>query len=389
MAGQNTEKGIKWWIRFAIIPIAAVIVAALLDRFLNPPPPTPTPTPIPPTATATHMATPTPTASHMPTPTATPTIPAPPPVAKVPRPSGIVVDPQERLLYVNAWDNNSTYVVDGTTHNVIKTIHVGKRPFGIDMNPNTGKVYVANFDSSTVSVISTSTKAVIKTIPLGANQEPCHVAVNPDSNRVYVALHGGGSVAIIDGGSDTLLNKKNMGKGTFGVAVNRNTNVVYVANRDAGNVVMMDGGTGNILGAVKPGGAPFAVAVNRGTGRFYVTYAPKGNNPSRLAVYEGNGSFVTSLGLGNGGGPNSLGTEWVNVNSDANRVYVTNSYDNTFYMINGNTSKVDMLMTQADGIGVRPSGIGVNASLCRVYVGNFMSDTVIAIDDPGCLATLH
>ncbi|MBC8262705.1 MAG: hypothetical protein H8E47_01090, partial [Anaerolineales bacterium] len=63
-----------------------------------------------------------------------------------------------------------------------------RHPKGIAVYPRTHKVYVASRDNDSLYVLDGST-----------------LTVNPDTNRVYVTLHGINGVAVISGATDTAI----------------------------------------------------------------------------------------------------------------------------------------------------------------------------------------
>ena len=57
---------------------------------------------------------------------------------------------------------------------MIDTIRVGKSPTELDINPNNNLLYVANFKNDTVSVINSTTNSVIDTIRVGKSPRVRH-----------------------------------------------------------------------------------------------------------------------------------------------------------------------------------------------------------------------
>jgi len=138
-------------------------------------------------------------------------------------PTGIEIDSDNHIAYVDNFGERSVSLIDTVSDTVIGIIQVGIHPAGLDFNPATNRLYVANQGSGTVSIIDTEINAVIATVATGIT--PFEVAANPNTNRAYVANVGSGTVSVIDGmpGSptenqviDTITGFSN----NFGVALN-------------------------------------------------------------------------------------------------------------------------------------------------------------------------
>lgn len=56
-------------------------------------------------------------------------------------------------IYVANGGDGTVSVIDGKTHAVTATVHVGHGPQGVAADPQTHTVYVTNFNDGTVSVI--------------------------------------------------------------------------------------------------------------------------------------------------------------------------------------------------------------------------------------------
>jgi YVTN family beta-propeller protein len=122
-------------------------------------------------------------------------------------PSALCSNPADNKVYCanqgsdqGEFDSTVT-VIDGTTNEVIATVHVGCNPAALCYNPRNNKVYCANTGdptyspSTTVTVIDGATNGVIATI--GVGRTPCALAYNPTQNRVYVANYEGSSISVL------------------------------------------------------------------------------------------------------------------------------------------------------------------------------------------------
>ncbi|NOZ49533.1 MAG: DUF11 domain-containing protein [Chloroflexi bacterium] len=339
---------------------------------------TPTPTPTP-TRLPTYTPTRTPTPFDTPTVTPTPSGPFILEVPELSHPKGVAVDKHRNIIYVSSRDNNSVYVVSGTTDLVIDKIPVCNEPFGLDVNTVTHKLYVACFADGVVDVINTNINWVIGTIPVGP--EPSWVAVNEVTNRIYVTTHGNNGVVEIRGGDDTRQRIEGVGAGVFGIAVNENLNRIYVTSRDEGTVSTIDGLTMGRIDSqrVYPGGErdhPYGLGFNPASNRLYVTYTDNGFL-TKVGVYQttsGGLIRLTTLTVPDGGNdaPGVLG-----VNSVKNHIFVPNSGSNSLTVINGASNHIITTLSFAPDL----FGIDVNPWTNRVYAGSRAVNQLWVIPD--------
>jgi gliding motility-associated-like protein len=121
-------------------------------------------------------------------------------------PTGVLVNPNGKYLYVaNTYDNNIS-VFNTATNLLVTKIPVGTGPLGIAFSPDGQTLYVSNSgDNSTsklapgsVSVINLSNNKVITTIPLGGSTYPLGISVTPDGKQVYVVNDNTNNVSIIN-----------------------------------------------------------------------------------------------------------------------------------------------------------------------------------------------
>ena len=83
------------------------------------------------------------------------------------KPKDILLDLEERRLYVAGGRANAVFVLDPGTLQVQKRIPVGKRTWGLAMSSDGQRIFTTDGVSGTVSVIDTSKDEVIKTIEVG------------------------------------------------------------------------------------------------------------------------------------------------------------------------------------------------------------------------------
>jgi PQQ-dependent catabolism-associated beta-propeller protein len=83
------------------------------------------------------------------------------------KPVGLVLSPDEKILYVATGRGNGVAVIDAVSGTHLASIATGERVWGIALSRDGRKLYAANSLSNTISVIDTATRKVLRTIPTG------------------------------------------------------------------------------------------------------------------------------------------------------------------------------------------------------------------------------
>ena len=333
------------------------------------PPLTPTPTR---TATRTPQFVP-------PTLTPTPTPVQPIVTATVVRPNGLsgpnalVVDRSNNTLWVVSRNSGDVYPLALDTLRVMTPIHVGTQPFGADVL--NGLLYVANYQSGMLARVNAATRS--RVLPdIGLGDEPSWVAGDPRTGRVWVALHHGSGVSAVLYAS--VWNKFDTGPGAFAAVVDPVRRLVYVGNRDSQDVTVLDADSGDRIRTLDPGGSPFGMAINDATGTLYVLHGPAGGGcpVTRLAIYDPTGVKLRDVAVGD-----SCDGGWIDVNPNNGRVYVAATARNEVWVLESN-GDVRAILGAAAGIGRQPLGLVVDPPTARVFVGNYLDNSIAVIYDP-------
>ena len=282
-------------------------------------------------------------------------------------------------------------VINGLTNTVDATITVGVRCRFLLINPVTNKIYVTNRHDNTVSVINGATNTVTTTIAVGSH--PTYGDINIVTNRIYVVNNGNGqgtTMSVIDGNTDTVVATVTVGNYPQGAAVNPVTNKIYVSNYCGnqfgcnatpapGTVSVVDGATNTVTDTVTVGVAPQVIFVNQATNKVWVlnlcgstlSCDITGDNSQVIgSVTQIDGATLATTTANTGKGAGALA-----LNSVANKVYVSNSTDNTETFIDGVT-----LGTTTVGVGLTPFDVEVNPVTNKIYVCNNGDGTETVID---------
>ncbi|MDN5939898.1 MAG: beta-propeller fold lactonase family protein, partial [Salinisphaera sp.] len=100
------------------------------------------------------------------------------------RPRGMVVSPNDELVYVAAGVAGQIDVIDVDKLKVVRSLDSGPDPELLDIAPTGKRLYIANENNAKVTVMNANSGEVLAQIPVGV--EPEGIAVKPD-NSITVA----------------------------------------------------------------------------------------------------------------------------------------------------------------------------------------------------------
>jgi YVTN family beta-propeller protein len=278
-------------------------------------------------------------------------------------PYGVALDPKGTRIYITGYTATSNvYVIDAAINTIIDTIPVRSTPTGVVVHPSGRTLWVAEYGDNTVSVVDIATKA-ITTIPVGIN--PTYLAFHPERPRVYVTNRGDGTVSVIDTETLTVSNTIPVGNDSGGIQVVQAGNTkfqIWVISSFDNRISIIDPATETVFRTLETGNWPYAFGnfivpdqspppirayiANAGTDNVSVidtstntviTTAPVVDYPYGVAVHP----LETDAFVVNFGGPG----------------YISKIDSETFGVVS----------TQ---LGWAPRSIGINPSGSRVYVPN-------------------
>ncbi|MGV9351788.1 hypothetical protein ACWDSD_45355 [Streptomyces spiralis] len=124
---------------------------------------------------------------------------------------GIALSPDGRHVYVGVnipGGNGTLEVIDTRSHEVVRTVPVGRRPFDVDVSADGRRVYATGHDSFDVTVVDTGdwTTRRIEVAPygteggLGSWLKPHYTAVRPSDGALLLPFEGE-RLAVIDPGT--------------------------------------------------------------------------------------------------------------------------------------------------------------------------------------------
>jgi YVTN family beta-propeller protein len=257
----------------------------------------------------------------------------------------------------------------------------GDRPHGIAYNPANNNMYVANLGSSTVSVIDSSMDSVTSSILVGRGPQGIAYV---SSNKLYVTNAGSGDVYVINGTINKVIKKIPVGNNPIGIAYNPSNNNIYIGNYVNGTVSVIDTSNDTVISTIVLGSPweelyPNFLAYDSSNQGIYVTVFPASLYPAQY----GQVSIIntaTNADVKDSYLPTSVQNSTVKgvaYNTDNNRVYILAFYSGSVLILNPDTNTFEGTPIP---VGSKPYDIVHNPSNNHMYVTNYGSNTVSAID---------
>lgn len=211
-------------------------------------------------------------------------------------PAGLCLDDAAGRLYVVTKENNSLYVCDVATRQVLRQVPLPAQGYTCVLSPDARELYVSLWGGGGVQVIDTRTLEPLATIATAKN--PNDLLLTPDGRHLFVAHGNDNTVALIDVARRQVLETLTaslfpdapVGSTPNGLALSPDGRTLYVANADNNCLAVFDvsaRGRSRSLGFIPTGWYPTAVRavgsevlVTNGKG-FHSQANPQGPNPAQ------------------------------------------------------------------------------------------------------------
>lgn len=99
-------------------------------------------------------------------------------------------------LFVSSEKDHAVYVLDGQTHEAVKTIRTAARPRHLQFNPTRTLIYVACGDGNAIDIIDVEKLELVDRI--GPIDDPERFDLSPDGNVMYISLEDDGALGILE-----------------------------------------------------------------------------------------------------------------------------------------------------------------------------------------------
>jgi YVTN family beta-propeller protein len=149
------------------------------------------------------------------------------------------IDSVGMRAYMTSGGNNSVTVINIGNAAFVEVIPVGVDPWGVLLLPEEKLLYVANFGSDTVSVISTTNNSFIMNITVGDG--PIQLITNPDKTLIYVAEMNGETVSVIDRETHQVIAAIWLPThgDVWGIAISPDSSLVIVTHEDIESITVV------------------------------------------------------------------------------------------------------------------------------------------------------
>lgn len=161
-------------------------------------------------------------------------------------PTGLALDDKQQLLYVVTKENNSLYVIDLRTKQILKQMPLGAEAYCCLLSPDGATLYISLWGAQSVALLDTKSLAITGNI--ATESAPNELLLNKKGNLLYVANGGDNSVSVIslpakkviEVISATVHPTKLTGSTTNGLALSDDERELYIANADNNCVCVFD-----------------------------------------------------------------------------------------------------------------------------------------------------
>jgi len=153
-------------------------------------------------------------------------------------PSGIEIDDSRKLMYVLTKENNSLYIIDLATKNIIKQLPLGGEGYNCLLSADKKLLYITCWGCDKVLLFDTKQQTFSGEIKVGDN--PNDLCMSKNGKYLYVANANDNSVSVIDLSKNAVIETLNTalypnapnGSTTNGLALSENGKTIYIANAD-------------------------------------------------------------------------------------------------------------------------------------------------------------
>jgi YVTN family beta-propeller protein len=161
-------------------------------------------------------------------------------------PAGIALDDKRQLLYAVTTEDNSLYVIDIASKEVVERYSLGAEGYTCLLSPDKKTLYISCWGCNKVELFDTDTRQFTGSIPVGDN--PNDMCLNKDGSYLFVANANDNSVSVIDLKNRKVIETLNAalypdaltGSTTNSVALSADEKTLYIANADNNCIAVFD-----------------------------------------------------------------------------------------------------------------------------------------------------
>lgn len=288
----------------------------------------------------------------------------------------MAVTPDSRYVYVNYNQTDEISVIETSSNEISEKIVLEDSGWAISITPDGRFAYVPLLDDESVSVISTSSNEVVQHIALPERLQPMEVVIPPDGKYGYVIGWNNWLIHVINLSSNQVVKTIDTGLGNGIRSQGHTTAIAMPDSRFVYMTFWQNGGSGDGKGRIIVIDTSSNDVVKTIGGRGLISMAPDGKI-GYMANYDG--SAVSVIGISSHEvvktipvGSQSRG---IATTPDGSMVYVANYGDGTVSVIDASAQKVVGIIA----VGQGPERISITPDGRFVYVVNG-DDTISVIE---------
>ncbi len=300
--------------------------------------------------------------------------------------AGVFTPGDAARIFVTNERSGELSVIDGTSHDVVATVPLGKRPRGMQLSPDGRRLYVAlsgspiagpqvderalppaDKSADGIGVVDPATLRLERIIR--GVSDPEQVSVSRDGRRLYVASEDTATVVVLDESDGRLLAVLTVGHEPEGIATSPDGRWVYVTSEAEDEVAVIDTADDSVVAQVHVGARPRSIAFSPDGSKAYVSC----ENDASVAVIDTQRRAQVGRITIPGAGLRPMGMV---LSPDGATLYVTTGRGGTLVAID--TRSHDVLGSVA--VGPRPWGVSISADGQRLYTANGPSNDVSVVD---------
>jgi len=182
--------------------------------------------------------------------------------------AGIAVDEAANRLYTVTKDNNSVYIIDLKTKQIIKQLPLGAEGYTCILSPDRKHLYCSCWGGRRIIAVNTISLEIEGTVAVG--DHPNDMVIDAKGKFLYVANSNDNSVSVVDINQLKVIETLNAalypttltGSTTNSVALSKDCKILYVSNADNNCLAVFDvshPGQSSSLGFIPTGWYPSCV----------------------------------------------------------------------------------------------------------------------------------
>jgi PQQ-dependent catabolism-associated beta-propeller protein len=263
-------------------------------------------------------------------------------------------------------------VVDGATGRIEGELATGPRPRGMALSPDGRMLYVAASNANRIEAWDVASRKRVRLYPSGSDPE--RFAISGDGAHMYVANEDHGAISFIDLRDGHLEREVRVGPEPEGVGVSPNGKLVVATSETANLAHFIDAQSGKLLDSVPVGSRPrFVLFLRRGQ-QAWVSSEQRGT----ISVFDATTRrIVHTVDLTQSFDIDEpVQAIEMRATRDERRVFVAMGRSNRVAEIDPATYKVVRWFPT----GTRTWGIGLSPDETRLYAASGLSGTMTIID---------